>query len=559
MIKMKQKIKVKHIFLLYLEKIKSKKKKTSEKLDEVIEEVDDETLSKKNKIKKILELAKNENNIKGSLAAKLLSLFRTTISISTDKDKSKEKSKVKTNDEQINVGKDKEVEIIISSNPLLYKDIIKTSVDRLPPMLVAWIKANIDLANPSEENYKALKKTYASINKTLTIQMRSFTTNYIKLLKGGYESDNVEMFLKSIIDCAKLAFPFKIYRKKLITILWDIMWKYYEFTSDVILICFDAIRKIIHWSKYVKDDLTMFAYKKFLNSFAVHSRLGGAGATSAKTRDNLRLLENWFWELLSIDFVSAYQVEFAIIRKLSTMLRSVRNGFNAKSIKKVVNWQYHHNLHLLSVVLYTHTLKSSELELLVYPYVQLWIATLGISQKNTKFFPFTLKVCKMLNTIQSVSENMYIPVSQYILHLFTGKDDYLNKKTKPTKDALPNYDVAIKFSKDWYETTETKDFVFKSWVQELKRHLQNLSGNLSFPEIVVPICHILGKFKRRCLNPPYYHVIKELYAKIRDVTDKIIQHRKTVDLTDYNAWYKSEQKLNFKNAFMKDQGQTESH
>lgn len=331
------------------------------------------------------------------------------------------------------------------------------------------------------------------------------------------------------------------------------MWKYYEFSSEVILIWFDAIRKIIHWNKYVKDDLTMFAYKKFLNSFAVNSRIGGGGASSSKTRDNLRLLENCFWELLSIDFVSAYQVGFALIRKLSTMWRSVRNDFNAKTMKRIVNWQYHHNLHLLSVVLYTHTLKSSELELLIYPFIQLWIATLGISQKNTKFFPFTLKIWKMLNTIQSVSQHLYIPVSQYILHLFTGRDDYLNKKTKSTKDALPNYDVAIKFSKDWYETSETKDFVFKSWVQELKRHLQNLSNNLSFPEIVVPICHILGRFKRRCQNPPYYHIIKELYAKIREVTDKVIQHRKNVDLANLSSCSKSELKLDFANAFIKEQ------
>lgn len=57
---------------------------------------------------------------------------------------------------------------------------------------------------------------------------------------------------------------------------------------------------------------------------------------------------------------------------------------------------------------------------------------------------------------------MCIPVSQYILHLFTGADDYLNKKTKPSKDVLPNFEVAIKISKDFFDKTETKDFVFKS-------------------------------------------------------------------------------------------------
>jgi len=54
----------------------------------------------------------------------------------------------------------------------------------------------------------------------------------------------------------------------------------------------EGIRKIIQWNVYIKDDLTTFAYKKFLNAFGVNSRIGGSGATSEKTRDNLRLLEN---------------------------------------------------------------------------------------------------------------------------------------------------------------------------------------------------------------------------------------------------------------------------
>lgn len=74
--------------------------------------------------------------------------------------------------------------------------------------------------------------------------------------------------------------------------LCNIMCKYYEVSSDVILVCFDAIRKIIHWNAFIKDDLTTFAFKKFLNAFAIHSRIGGAGATSVKTRENLRLVEN---------------------------------------------------------------------------------------------------------------------------------------------------------------------------------------------------------------------------------------------------------------------------
>lgn len=193
----------------HLEKSKQKKKKAPQQIEEDDEEEDSQSLSKKNKIKRILDLAKSNKGLTNSLAIKLLSLFRTAILLSNSDNENKDKEsknnkgkskKPKSNDEEITVGKDKEVEIIISSNPLLYKDIIKTSVEKLPGILVSCIKAEVSLDNPTEERYKALKKAYSSTNKTLTIQMRSFITNYIKLLKSGSETENVEMFLVSILD-----------------------------------------------------------------------------------------------------------------------------------------------------------------------------------------------------------------------------------------------------------------------------------------------------------------------------------------------------------------------
>lgn len=117
--------------------------------------------------------------------------------------------------------------------------------------------------------------------------------------------------------------------------------------------------------------------------------------------------------------------------------------------------------------------------------------------KTTKNFPFTIKICKMLNNLNAVAPKVYIPVGQYILHLFTGADDFLNRKTKPAKDALPNFEVALKLSKDFYDKTETKDFVFKACIEELKSHLEIIKQSMSFPELVIPICHTLGQFKRR--------------------------------------------------------------
>ena len=157
--------------------------------------------------------------------------------------------------------KDKEVEIILSSNPTLYKEVIKVSVQKLPKVILKCFKEEIDLDTLTEENYKKIKKLYANAKKTQTILMRSFIANYLKLLKGGSEISSVEMFLSSVVDCVKFAFPFKVYRKILIVTLCNIMCKYHEVSSEAILICFDALRKLIQWNKFIKDDLTTFAFK----------------------------------------------------------------------------------------------------------------------------------------------------------------------------------------------------------------------------------------------------------------------------------------------------------
>jgi hypothetical protein len=157
----------------------------------------------------------------------------------------------------------------------------------------------------------------------------------------------------------------------------------------------------------------------------------------------------------------------------------------------------------------------------------------------------------MLNTLNTVSEDLYIPVSQYLLHLFTGTDDFLNRQTRAAKDALPNYEVAIKIGKEFYNATETKDFVFRSCIQELKSHLEIIKGSMSFPELVIPICQVLSQFKRRCKNPPYYNVIRELYEKIRGVTDKITEFRKNIDLLNAEECQSAKNAIDLGTCFIK--------
>ena len=181
--------------------IEGKKRKKTREIEgsEMIEEVDEKSMSKVQKIRSVLDRVESEEKVTIGLAMRLLDLFRMTIKISTD---TRKKAQQEEGEEEkvVKKGKDKDIEIILSSNPALYKDVVKTAVQKLPKMIIKCLKEDIDLDTVTEENYKKVKKTFANAKKTQTILMRSFISNYLKLLKGGSEAESLEIFLASVVD-----------------------------------------------------------------------------------------------------------------------------------------------------------------------------------------------------------------------------------------------------------------------------------------------------------------------------------------------------------------------
>lgn len=447
---------------------KIKKEKIIEK--DVEPEFDGKSLTHSERIKSILDRFESNADLSLSSASKLLELFRIAMNIDNEQEEQATKTKGKSRKhshvvkQRAPTESDKITSIVLASSTVLYTRVIKTAIAYLPKIILKSFKSEMDFTDHSEKNYNKLKGIFQKSNQTQIILMKSFVTNFLKLMKVSKDVKLQSTFLPTIVDIGKLVFPFAKFKKLMINMLCSIMCKTYytidkanDNSSDVILICFDAIRKIIIFDKFTKDGLVSYTYKKFLNTFGECSNIGGAGSSNAKVRENLKILENCFCELLRIDYISAYMVCFALIRKLANVCKIVRSNPNKKSIQGIINWQYHHNLHLLSVIIYTHNLESEELNLLVYPYVQLCMATLEILLKNTVNFPYTLKVCRMLNIVGTVSKDIFIPIATYILHLFTGKDEYFNRNTKSTKMKLPNYDTALKITQEFFDVKETQE------------------------------------------------------------------------------------------------------
>lgn len=85
----------------------------------------------------------------------------------------------------------------------------------------------------------------------------------------------------------------------------------------------------------------------------------------------------------------------------------------------------------------------------------------------------------MLNEFKDV----FVPVGNHLIHYFLGTDDYLNKKTKPMRGAMPDMYIAIKISKEHFDRTEMKDWIFKALIDEITIHLANYSNSKAFPEL----------------------------------------------------------------------------
>jgi len=70
--------------------------------------------------------------------------------------------------------------------------------------------------------------------------------------------------------------------------------------------------------------------------------------------------------------------------------------------------------------------------------------------------------------------------------------------------------VAIWISKEHFNTTEMKDWVFKSLIDEIAVYLGNFANSPSFPELTLGITSVLWKFKKTCQNPIYCKIIAAL-------------------------------------------------
>ena len=111
----------------------------------------------------------------------------------------------------------------------------------------------------------------------------------------------------------------------------------------------------------------------------------------------------------------------------------------------------------------------------------------------------------------------FVPAAQYILMPFDSvHTNYFNAKPKPLQDKMiPETIVSLKIAKKHLETQEMKDRIVKEAIESLTLYLAANSVVLSFPEMMVPICVMLAKFKKATNNQVFRKTIQSFIELVK--------------------------------------------
>jgi len=110
---------------------------------------------------------------------------------------------------------------------------------------------------------------------------------------------------------------------------------------------------------------------------------------------------------------------------------------------------------------------------------------------------------------------LFVPCAQYILYPFDQINFvYFSSTGKSAPDSVPTVD-ALAFAK--CDTVEVKEKIISEVIKSLVEYYASLSGNLSFPELILPTQVILERFRQ---NTPH----KKHISYFLDVVQKNIDY-----------------------------------
>lgn len=123
---------------------------------------------------------------------------------------------------------------------------------------------------------------------------------------------------------------------------------------------------------------------------------------------------------------------------------------------------------------------------------------------DLKYHPYHLKLFDLL---AQVSDGSCIPL-KYMVYIFSQENWFYFNKVSGAKQ-FEIEENGVFYDQKAISLTSTKEKIIKSTLEALVNYIQNpqISKNLCFPELILPILTILKSFNKNCENSKFSKIV----------------------------------------------------
>ena len=319
--------------------------------------------------------------------------------------------------------------------------------------------------------------------KTILPCVKSFFGHMLHFLSQAADASLIRYVLASLKVSLPFLLPFPRFTKKFVKYLLSV-WTGSDHNARI-----DAFLRLRQLA-LANQDLRETVIQNLYISFVRHAKY-----VDQHTFPALRFMVNCVVEIIGLDPVTGFQHGFVYIRQLAIHLRNALNTKAALSAKSVYNWQFINSLRVWAHVLAAHAQTHKVLEGLVYPFVQVCMAVLGLSP-TTKYFPLRFQIVRFLHTLISAYQpgELFVPLAPYLASVLSAPE--LAKP--PSKSTAANFDLqyALHAPDSVISTRSFQTACVDEALELLLEHFSLLSTAVAFPELIVPTKLALKKVKK---------------------------------------------------------------
>ncbi|KAL1494504.1 hypothetical protein ABEB36_010091 [Hypothenemus hampei] len=350
--------------------------------------------------------------------------------------------------------------------------------------------------------------------------LKTYFSDLLKLMIGVTSSNIQTVLLKHLHYMSPMLNSYSHLTKSILTKLIRI-WGTSE--DSVRVLAFFCILRIVNNQMPSTLDTCL---KSMYMTYVKNSKF-----VSTSSLASINFMKRSLVEMFALDLNVAYSHVFLYIRQLAIHLRNAITMNKKENIQAVYNWQYINSLRLWGMLLaMTHS--KTQLEQLVYPFIQVCLGTLKLVP-TAQYYPLRFHIVQIL--IDFTKETgVFIPVLPFLLEVLTSHD--FNKKHQRVSMKPLHFTCILRFSKSQLQENGFKDAVIDNVYSQLLEYLSIMSHSISFPDLSLVCILQIKQFLKKCKNPNYTRKFKQALEKIEQNSQLIESERSklTLNLTDLN-------------------------